>query len=108
MKKQVLLFVLLLMPLMASAQTEVNGIYYYLNSTDKTAEVTCKFLPGDFGVSYQIPSYRGEIVIPKTVVYEGMVYYVTSSGGSAFSDCSCLTSVTIPNCVSSISYSAFS
>ena len=41
MKKQVLLFVLMLMPLMASAQTEINGIDYNLNSTDKVAEVGC-------------------------------------------------------------------
>ena len=32
MKKQVLLFVLMLMPLVASAQIEINGIYYHLNS----------------------------------------------------------------------------
>ena len=111
MKKQVLLFVLMLMPLMASAQIEnkeINGIYYYLNSTDKVAAVECFW---DYDVvdgSYPVPSYRGEIVIPKTVVYEGMTYSVTSIGGYAFSGCTGLTSVTIPNSVTSIGYGAFS
>ena len=104
MKKQVLLFVLMLMPLMASAQmVEINGIYYDLNSTDKVASVTC---PWDADVP--IPSYRGEVVIPQTVVYEGVTYSVTSIRGFAFCNCSSLTSVTIPNSVTSIESSAFS
>ena len=43
MKKQVFLFLLMLMPLMASAATKINGIYYNLNSTNKVASVTCRY-----------------------------------------------------------------
>ena len=96
MKKQVLFIVLMLIPLMASAQTEINGIYYNLNSTTKVAEVTSGTL-----------KYTGSVVIPKTVIYGGVTYSVTSIGWSAFSDCSGLTSITIPNSVTSIGGYAF-
>ena len=98
MKKQVLFIVFMLMPLMARAQTEINGIYYNLNSTDKVAEVTHP------PYSY---SYWGSIVIPNVVAYEGVNYSVTSIGISAFKNSSRLTSVMIPNGVTSIGPSAF-
>ena len=40
--------------------------------------------------------------IPATVTYNGINYSVTSIGALAFSFCSSLTSVTIPNSVTSI------
>lgn len=99
MKKQVLLFVLMLMPLMASAQTNIDGIWYNLNSTDKVAEVT-------HDPSYT-PMYIGDITIPNKVVKEGVTYSVTSIGYDAFRGCSDLTSITIPVSVTSIGGSAF-
>lgn len=101
MKKQLLLFVLILMPLMASAEmVEINGIYYDLNSTNKVAIVT------------EAPSgttkYSGRITIPKTVTYVGVTYSVTSIGYWAFYGCSGLTSITIPNSVTRIAGEAFS
>ena len=97
MKKSFLFFILMLMPLMASADpVEIDGIYYNLVSKVKTAEVTSN------------PSYySGDVIIPKTVTYGGKEYSVTSIGGYAFSSCSGLTSVTIPNSVSSIGLGAF-
>ena len=51
--------------------------------------------------------YSGNIVIPSSVVYNGITYSVTSIGISAFYECYGLTSVTIPNSVTSIGSSAF-
>ena len=99
MKKILLLLLLTLLPLVASSQTAISGIYYNLNSWSdvKTAEVTSN-----------PDKYSGDIVIPSTVTYNDVTYSVTSIGFCAFQDCSGLTSVTIPESVISIGSSAFS
>ena len=98
MKKQLLLLVMLLLPMVASADAvEIDGIWYNLVSKAKMAEVAKK------------PSgkYSGAIVIPEKVTYDGTEYSVTSIGYYAFEGCSGLTSITIPNSVTSIGGGAF-
>ena len=77
---------------------EIDGIYYTLDETNKTAEVTSRGLG----------TYSGDIIIPEKVNYSGVEYTVTSIENSAFSRCFSLTSITIPNSVTSIGYGAFS
>ena len=96
MKKVLFIIALVLVPMLASAAVEVDGIYYNLDSEAKTAEVT----KGPSG-------YWGDIVIPESIPYNNDVYNVTSIGNSAFSGCSILTSITIPNSVTSIGEWAF-
>ena len=109
MMKKTLLFFLLLLPLVASADdcgSCGDGVTYnYSESThtltiSKTGEGTGKM--NDYGYD-NLPwsSYRDEIM--KVVIESG----VTSIGSFAFSACSGLTSVDIPLGVTSIGYSAF-
>ena len=80
---------------------EIDGIYYNLID-GKAAEVTYKGPRSDTG-----QSYSGEVVIPEKVTYKGVEYPVDGIGYFAFYDCSNLTSITIPNSVTSIGNSAF-
>lgn len=77
---------------------------YYLKTSDTEVAVSCKGSSSDL-IYYN--EYAGDVVIPKSVTYNGVTYSVTSIGEKAFCRCSGLTSVTIPNSVTSIGSSAF-
>lgn len=98
MKKQLLLFVMLLLPIVASAEAvEIDGIYYNLITKVKQAEITSN--PHGY--------YSGSVIIPETVTFNGTEYKVTSIGEKAFRKCTGLTSIAIPNSITSIGDDAF-
>lgn len=99
MKKSLFLFVLALLPIMASA-TVIEGINYSFDSKTKTAKVAK-------GTGADKYSYSGDVVIPQYVKYKDVVYVVTAIGSGAISGFKDVTSVTIPNSVTSIDYGAF-
>ena len=74
----------------------IGELYYNLNTTTRTAEVTMSH-----------DKYSGAISIPPSVEYDAITYDVTSIGDHAFSDCSALTSIIIPSSVTSIEDLAF-
>jgi hypothetical protein len=91
MKKHLLIIVLMLLPMVANA-VEVNGINYQLyNGATPTAAVIKKD-----------PNYSGDVVIPKSFVYNGTTYTVTDIDNSAFRNCKELTSISIPETVNEI------
>ena len=64
MKKLSILIFMALLPLMASAQSYVDGIYYYLNPETRLAEVTNWFNGGDYeGIEH--------VTIPATYTLDG-------------------------------------
>lgn len=75
----------------------VDGIYYNLNSTEKTAEVT----------SGKNRYSQKEVIIPEQVTSGGITYSVTKIGDEAFSNCNSIKSVTMPNSITSIGNAAF-
>ena len=77
--------------------TKINGIYYVLDSSTMTASVV-----GNIGYKY-----KGDIIIPASVTYDGKTYSVTSIGHDAFYNSTSLTSITIPESVTSIDRDAF-
>lgn len=77
---------------------EQDGIYYNLGSlTERVLTVTYN----------SSAKYSGDIVIPESVTVNDQKYTVTSIGESAFSQCSALKTVSIPNTVVSIGKQAF-
>ena len=100
MKKTILLSVFLFVSALAHAyDVQINGLYYNLDSDALTAEVS-KYGPNDYKPS-------GNIVIPETIVVDNKTYQVTSIGEDAFSNCTYLYSVIIPNTVNHIGRNAF-
>ena len=77
-----------------------DGVTIYYNYINDGTELEVKY--GYYG------KYSGVVNIPSQVTYQGETMSVTSIGECAFSDCSGLTSVTIPNSVTSIGSYAFS
>ena len=99
MKKVLLSILLMLLPMLASADAvEIDGIWYNLIPKVKEAEVAWN--PNGNG-------YSESVEIPESVMNDGVEYKVTSIGDGAFSYCHDLTSVTIPNSVTSIGAYAF-
>ena len=103
-KKLSLLFALMLSTLMASAHNievkNADGVTIYYNYFNNGTELQVTYQ----GSSYSSYSneYQGNVVIPEEVTYMNRTRKVTSIGERAFYECSGLTSVTIPNSVTSI------
>ena len=74
---------------------DVDGVYYY--TTGDKAIVT----HGVFSCCYS-----GEVIIPETVTYSGKTYSVTAIGDNTFCG-SGLTSIIVPNTITSIGSNAF-
>ena len=80
-------------------QDEATGIYFIVTGNN-TVKVT--YHDTDYN------TYTGTVTIPSSVEYEGRTYTVNEIGDMAFVNCPNLTSVTIPNTVTSIGVGAFS
>jgi hypothetical protein len=87
MKKQILLFLLAFLPLLAHAFTgevEIDGIRYFIKTGAQIAEVRAKN-----------SGYSGDVVIPPSVEYGGVTCNVILIADGAFTYCSSLTSAGI-------------
>lgn len=73
----------------------VDSIAYFKNDDGKSVRVAS-------GVRY-----KGDIVIPENMTYDGVTYSVTEIGDEAFTGCTGLTSVSLPNSVTTIGQRAF-
>ena len=83
---------------------EVDGIYYDYNDGSGGTTVAVARGPGG---GFSNNSYKGDVVIPPSVIYNGKTYIVSAIGKDAFLSCHDVTSVTIPTSVISIGDRAF-
>ena len=97
MKQFLSLICMFMLSVSVTAQEQSDGIFYYLNDGDMSAEVT---------ENIDDP-YEGSITIPASVTFDGKEYTVMSVGDFAFYDCGSLTSVILPETISSIGMYAF-
>ena len=103
MKKSFLFLLTFLLPIVASAyDAYIDGIYYNIDTTTKTAEVTGRGLNDS-----NQDAYTGTLNIPASVSYNGEEYSVTRIGKEAFNQCPNLLSITIPNSIIYISANTF-
>lgn len=104
MKKSILLLkLIMLLPIVASAHDfYVDGIYY---SIINDSEVAVTYM-GSYSDQYS-NDYSGDVVIPDTVVFNEVTYFISFIDDEAFENCSRLTSIDIPNTVTSIGRQAF-
>ena len=99
------LLVLLLMTVTAATawawDFEKNGVYYgfYEDGTDRVYVTTTNLYSGN--------AYKGNVIIPSHVSYEGKGYTVEYIGWDAFYNCPDLISVTLPNSIWGIGTAAF-
>ena len=84
---------------------DADGVIIYYNYSTDGKELSVTYRGSSY--SSYLDEYSGKIVIPETVNYNGNTYTVTSIGQSAFYGCKGLTSIEIPNSVTSIGYYAF-
>lgn len=97
MKKHLLLIIMALLPMIASAyDVIVGGLYFNLDANAKTAEVT-------YGESKQSLA----VTIPETITIGSTTYTVTSIGDDTFAQCDKIQSVTLPSSITHIGKSAF-
>ena len=109
MKKYLTIFLSVILSMIASTASSYDfydaHLYYNITSSTPPLTVEVTKTPKPSGSEYS--AYSDKITIPESVTYGGRLYSVTSIGKEAFYR-SKVTSVTIPNTVTSIGDDAFS
>ena len=83
---------------------EVDGIRY---GNDPNSSPHTVWVAEKLDYDTMKGTYKGDIVIPSQITYEGTTYMVTTIGAYSFYNCQELLSVSIPNGVTQISDGAF-
>ena len=124
MKRQFSIILLALLPIVASAFSEVDNYevpgydakvdgFYYKFPSSSGDEALVSYVKYHvltyynqnheyFDASTYYSNYSGDVVIPESFTYEGKTYRVTGINECAFYDCKGLTSITIPRSVTKI------
>lgn len=78
-------------------RVKIDGLYYELNTTARTATVTYQTT-----TTSNYSSLPAEVVIPANVTYNNVTFNVTEIADKAFANCTSLESISIPGSVNQI------
>lgn len=81
----------------AQASTLIDGLYYDLNTSSRTAMVTYETIGTD-----NYASLPASVKIPETVTCDGITFTVTKVADQAFANCTSLEEISIPGTVTEI------
>ena len=90
----VLIIGLIVQCALLQASTLIDGLYYDMDTSNRTATVTYEV---DGTGNYA--SLSANVKIPKSVVYNGVTFTVTKIADKAFANCTVMESITIPGTV---------
>lgn len=76
---------------------EVDGLYYELNTTDRTATLTYETTN-----RYNYNNISPQVVIPRTINYDTVEFTVRAIADRAFANCTVIESISIPGTVAKI------
>lgn len=79
------------------ASTLIDGLYYDLNTSSRTATVTYETIGTD-----NYASLPASVKIPETVTCDGIMFTVTKVADQAFANCTSLEEISIPGTVTEI------
>ena len=80
---------------------EIDGLYYELNTTDRTATLTYQTT-----TTSNYASIPANLIVPSSVTYNGVSFSVTEIADEAFANCKALESISIPASVTTIGTTA--
>ena len=80
-----------------SARTYIDGLYYDLDTSSRTATVTYETTGTD-----NYASLQASVKIPETVTYNGVTFTVTKIAGRSFACCTSLEEISIPCTVTEV------
>lgn len=84
------------------ASTLINGLYYDLDTSSRTATVTYETTGTD-----NYASLPASVKIPETVTYNGVTFTVTKIADSAFGYCKSMEEISIPGTVTEVGTTSY-
>lgn len=101
-RRLALVVVLVVQSTLLSASTLINGLYYDLDTSSRTATVTYQTLE-----TYNYASLPASVKIPETVTYNGVTFTVTKIADSAFGYCKSMEEISIPGTVTEVGTTSY-
>lgn len=101
-RRLALVVVLVVQSTLLSASTLINGLYYDLDTSSRTATVTYETME-----TYNYASLPASVKIPETVTYNGVTFTVTKIADSAFGYCKSMEEISIPGTVTEVGTTSY-